>query len=486
VAFVYRHGWILYYGDAESHLNTARRIIDSRTPGLDQFGSPWLPMLHALLLPFVARDNLWRSGLAGAIPSAACFVIAGSFLFAAARRVFRSQAAAAAALALFALNPNLLYLQSTPMTEPVFFAAFLAVLYFTVLFRENQAWWAAAGAAVACLAGTLTRYDGWFLFPPVTLYFLFAARRHRLLTAVAVGAIAALGPLAWLAHNWFWFGDALFFYRGSYSAAAIQGGKPYAGHGDWNLAAIYYRAAVAWCIGLVLLWIGTLGIAAALVRKAFWPLVLLLLPGVFYLWNIHSGASPIHVPNLWPFSYYNTRYGLALLPLAAFASAALVTLAPARARAWAAAVVVIAASVPWLLHPAPESWITWKESQVNSSARREWTRRAAEFLAANYHPGDGVFTSFSDITGIYRALGLPLRETLTWDNNPQWLATSKRPDLFLWEGWAVCMGGDPVQTAINRALRQGPHYELADRIVVKDAPVLEIYRRALRNEDPVH
>ena len=29
----FNQGWTLYYGDAESHLNIARRIIDSRTPG---------------------------------------------------------------------------------------------------------------------------------------------------------------------------------------------------------------------------------------------------------------------------------------------------------------------------------------------------------------------------------------------------------------------------------------------------------------------
>src|SRR6266852_3076082 len=83
VWFSWRHDWTLYYGDAEAHLNIARRIIDSRTPGYPQFGTVWLPMLHALLLPFVARDELWRSGLAGAIPPAICFAVGVTFFFAA-------------------------------------------------------------------------------------------------------------------------------------------------------------------------------------------------------------------------------------------------------------------------------------------------------------------------------------------------------------------------------------------------------------------
>ncbi len=78
-AFVSRSGWTLYYGDAEAHLNIARRILDSRTPGYDQIGTSWLPLPHLLALAFVRDDRLWRSGLAGAIPSSACFVLAGLY-----------------------------------------------------------------------------------------------------------------------------------------------------------------------------------------------------------------------------------------------------------------------------------------------------------------------------------------------------------------------------------------------------------------------
>src|SRR5689334_7030695 len=117
----WREGWTLYYGDAEAHLNIARRIIDSRTPGYPQFGTGWLPLLHAMMLPLVGRDELWRSGLTGAIPPADCFIAGVTFLFAAVRRVFDSTAAGALAAALYALNPNALYLASIPMTETIFF-----------------------------------------------------------------------------------------------------------------------------------------------------------------------------------------------------------------------------------------------------------------------------------------------------------------------------------------------------------------------------
>jgi hypothetical protein len=144
------------------------------------------------------------------------------------------------------------------------------------------------------------------------------------------------------------------------------------------------------------------------------------------------------------------------------------------------------ASSVWLLNRHPEAWITWKESETNSVARRAWTQEAAGYLAARYHPGDGVFTSFGDYTGVFREAGIPLRDTLTGDNGPHWQAAMLRPDLFLWEQWALVMGGDPVQTAVNRARRRGPNYDLASRIIVKGAPVIEIYERHTAPADLIH
>jgi hypothetical protein len=499
----WRQGWTLYYGDAEAHLNIARRVLDSRTPGYEQVGTGWLPMLHAILLPFVMRDELWRTGLAGAIPPAICFAVGVTFFFAAVRRVFASTMAGAVAVALYAVNPNALYLATTPMTEEVFFASLAALLYFTVRFRETQSLGSVAGAGMAAFAGTLTRYDGWFLIPFVALYFLFIGRRSRFRAALVFGVIAAAGPLLWLAYNAWVFDNVWEFYSGSASAKAIQGGVSYAGHGDWKLAITYFGWAARSCAGAPLFFIGAAGALAALWKRAFWPLVLLSLPGVWFVWNIHSADAPIHLPYLWPHSYYNTRYGLALLPLLAFCGAAIVALldghrslvVTARKRlserralaGWITAVLIAGISIaPWLLNPRPEAWITWKESEINSVARRAWTRKAAAFLESRYHPGDGVFTSFGDYTGVFREAGIPLRDTLTGDNGVAFQSAQLRPDLVLWEQWALVMGGDPVQTAVNRARRRGPNYDLMTRIIVKNAPVIEIYQRHTAPSDLLH
>jgi hypothetical protein len=477
IAFVYSHGWILWYGDAEAHLNTARRIVDNQTPGYDQLGTVWLPLLHVLMLPLVARDSLWGTGLAGSFASGFCFVVAGAFLFLSVRRVFGAAAPAVAAVAIFALNPNLLYLQSIPMTEPGSYACMLALLYFTLRFRDTQGWGAAMGAGMAGCLGTLARYEGWFLLPFAAAYLFLAAKRHRWGVAILFCAVAGLGPLFWLFHHWWLTGDPLDFYRGPYSAMAIQGRRPYPGKGDWATSFFYVRTAVARCAGAGLAVLGGVGAIAALVKRAWWPIALLALPPLFYIWSMHSSGNPIFLPGMpFTYSFYNTRYGLSAICLLAFGGGALVALAPGR-RGLAAALVIVASTAYWGMHPRPANWVVWEESRVNSEGRRAWTRQAADYLASRYVPGSGIITSFGDLTGIFREMGVPIRETFSEVNGLPWQAAVQRPELYLWQEWAVVMGGDAVQTAVNRANREGPCYTLEQTIIVKDAPVVEIYRR---------
>jgi len=44
-------------------------------------------------------------------------------------------------------------------------------------------------------------------------------------------------------------------------------------------------------------------------------------------------------------------------------------------------------------------------------ARRAWTREAADYLREHIRPGDTVFASFGDQTGIFREAGIPVSAT---------------------------------------------------------------------------
>ncbi len=472
----FKNGYILYYGDAESHLNISRALIDSRTPGYDQLGTVWLPMLHFICLPFVSNDWLWSTGLAGTLPVSTCFVVAGTCFYLSARESYRSAAAAAIAVACFALNPNVLYLAAIPMTEVVFLASLSVALLGLLKFRATQRRSWIVLVVLASWSLSLTRYDGWFLIPFIGLWLLALAQHRRLMLFFSFGAAASLAPLYWMAHNWWETGRALDFYNGPYSAIAIQKHQTYPGYHDWSAAFHYYFTAGELCSGLDLVVLGILGALAAYSRQALQPLLFLLLTPLFYIWSMHSsGGSPIYIPVLWPFTYYNSRYGIAVVALCAFAAGAIVLVMPRRWKKFSILIPLVAVA-PWLLYPSREHWICWKESQVNSVDRRAWTNAAVKFFDSNYQTGQGILTSTGDVTGIYRRAGIHLSETLNIGNGPAWFLATTRPDLYHPNIWAVVQEGDGLSTALAR---QSASYSPVQAISTsKFSPVLQILERS--------
>src|SRR5438876_5695262 len=92
--FYYFHrGELLLYGDAVAHINIARRVFDSRTPGIFQLGTVWLPLPHLLDTPFIANDWMWRTGLGASVPSMAAY-LAGTLGIFRLLRGYTSRAAA--------------------------------------------------------------------------------------------------------------------------------------------------------------------------------------------------------------------------------------------------------------------------------------------------------------------------------------------------------------------------------------------------------
>jgi hypothetical protein len=360
ILWSWRHGAMLNYGDAVAHLHIARRVFDARTPRFSQLGSVWLPLPHILLIPFVQNYDWWASGLAGVIPSALAYIASCVGIYRLARR-WLSPAAAALALVFFALNPNLLYLETTAMTEPLFLCEMIWIVVWMVEWRaaldgETQSARytlrpSSASRLQACIAAALvaaifTRYDGWIIaflvWTGIGLTLLkraAAAERGRLSSPAfwlaTLPVVAA--PILWFVYNSVGFGDWLYFARGPFSAKAIElhtsapGWPPHPGWHNLWVALLYYLkvslldsvAAPAWgnAWGNIVLALAALATAAALFAKttaarqraSAW-ILLLWLPVLFYTWSVAYGSVPIFFPAWWPFTWYNTRYGLELLP----------------------------------------------------------------------------------------------------------------------------------------------------------------------------
>ncbi|MBA2353653.1 MAG: hypothetical protein H0V80_03185, partial [Acidobacteria bacterium] len=170
-AFYASHDLTLSHYDAKAHLVVARRIADSLTPGWRQIGAVWLPLPHVLNALPVQVDAWYRSGASGVAISWLSFGLAGASLAWLVARLSGSAAAAWAAVAVFVWQPDLLYLQATPMTEPLLLG--LTVLGVALLARwtadggTTAAWPPGLALALACL----TRYEAW----PVTAAALLVA-----------------------------------------------------------------------------------------------------------------------------------------------------------------------------------------------------------------------------------------------------------------------------------------------------------------------
>jgi hypothetical protein len=207
-------GLALSHYDARAHLVVARRILDSMMPGWQQVGAVWLPLPHVLNMLPVQIDALYRSGSSAIAISVLSMAAAAWALASLVLRTTGSVSAAAAGGALLLANPNILYLQSTPMTEPLLFGTILVSVWLTARWIEDGA----AKAAIpgwALTAACMTRYEAWpFTAALIVLTFLVLLRRSVDLRAAAHACVRlAAYPAAavvlfilnsrWTTGNWF-------------------------------------------------------------------------------------------------------------------------------------------------------------------------------------------------------------------------------------------------------------------------------------------
>src|SRR5260370_4334123 len=194
-----------------------------------QFGGVWLPLPHVLMVPFIWNSFLWRTGLAGSIPSMLCYVVSAVFLFQSAYRLTKDNLASLVGTLMFSLNPNVLYLQTTPLSELVCIATFtMACYYFLAWTQEDQPRYLVLAAGSTFLA-TLARYDGWMLviMLPVLIVLVGRLKRHKFAriesNLIIFCLLGGLGIALWLVWCAVLFGDPLYFPHSQLSAQAQRG-----------------------------------------------------------------------------------------------------------------------------------------------------------------------------------------------------------------------------------------------------------------------
>jgi hypothetical protein len=465
--FYYHHGAILLYGDAVAHINIARRVFDSRTPGLFQLGTVWLPLPHLLDIPFIANDWLWRTGLGASVPSMLAYIMGTLGVFRLVRGLASRPAAWIAALIL-ALNPNLIYMQATAMTEALYLALFVwTVVFFSEFARlaeadPEQARKSLRNCALALAAAMLVRYDAWFLAAVVGMGVVVVAAQ-RLTPAIRRGSIDFLLLIAataglWLAYNHAHWGNALEFANGPYSAHAIQQQTrtptmpTYPGEDSPRTATLYFFKLTRLNLGqgfaeYFLLTIAIVALLCAVYfSRRFLPWALLWTPVLFYVVSVAWASVPIYFTDWWPYSYYNVRYGLQLLPaVAVFAALGyelLSQLAPPRIVAITLGVVVTASySSVWRQAP-----ICLREAQANGSARLRFDQQLAAELK-RLPSSSTLMMECGAHSGAVQIAGIPFRRVLRESNPPYWEIALTQPGRSA--DYVIAIEGDEVFRAVR-------------------------------------
>lgn len=318
----------LSYNDARSHLDIGRRVVEGLKPGAAQLGSVWLPLNHLLMVPLIWNDWMWHSGFAGAIWSMLSFIGTGLIISKYLQRLQIGIVGRLTGVALFAANINVLYLQSTAMTEPLLLFTMTAGCYYLLCWHDSDEIIDLVKAAFWIMLSTLTRYDGWFLLAYVTgLIGIQVWRKYGFKRIDGVSVLfltlAALGVVIWFGWNQLIFGDALYFVLGPFSAHAQQLVMEEAGSlptkGNFLLSVKVYTYALFYntytypvivaLFGLVILLRDkTISLSNRLATTA------LLSPLFFNVLALVLGFSVVYVQGISGNTWFNVRYGVMLAP----------------------------------------------------------------------------------------------------------------------------------------------------------------------------
>jgi hypothetical protein len=507
LSFCFSRNLLLLSGDAVAHINIARRIIDSANPGFRQLGSVWLPLPHLLIVPFVWRIEWWQSGLAGAFPSIGAYVFACAGIYRLARLWLKPRPALIALL-FFALNPGLLYAQTTALNEPLclvemIWAVIFLVEYLRALDRNQIE--RAAKLLVACglilVAAVYTRYDGWIFAFFAWIIALVPTLRRRDVWQTRIGGafilftvMLAVAPLLWMGYCQRQFGDWLDFMRGPYSAKAIElrtsrpGSPHYPGWHNMFVAALYFLKAselgAIWKhltdLLLVLAVVGSILAAVRFRANRILPALLLWIPLPFYAYSVAYGSVPIFIPVWWPHSFYNTRYGMEMLPVFALALgflAAWIAQQIAKRHAalqwWviAALAALIVANSYILVRATP---LVLREMIANSRTRIPFETAYARGLQSL--PAHSTILAYtSDHPGAYERAGFPLKRTINESDYYRWKPALQDPAKAA--DYVITTDNDPVAKAV--AAHPGG-LTLIDIVCSTDQPCVRIYHSDIR------
>jgi hypothetical protein len=337
-AYYYANHLTIAHYDAKAHLLVARRMVDSISPGYSQLGVNWLPLIHLVYLPFVIFEPQYRSGFIPSMISIFAFALSGYLVYKISYRLTGSITAGVFAAAVLLGNPNLQYLQSCPLTEPLYMALLLLAVHSLIRWREEGGAGLPWSAAIWTSLGAMCRYEGWYFFAGVLLLLAYdfwtrrASKRKILQSGLVFLTVVGIPALMHFGYIYVRLGDSFF------NRVAQGNPAPYMTYRRPFLSLVYHLGEISQIAALLPLLAAGAGLILFLAqRKEFkgrLPLLLLWLPSLINISALYWGLI------------YRVRYSVLLLPAVAIFGSLVTTSDTAKKRSFLLLLLVIL-GLPW-------------------------------------------------------------------------------------------------------------------------------------------
>lgn len=470
----------LAYNDARSHLDIGRRVVEGLKPGLAQLGSVWLPLPHLLMVPTIWNDFMWHSGLSGAIQSMIGFVGTSLLVYMILKELKVGLLGRIVGVTVFAANLNILYLQSTAMTELLLIFTLTAGIYELIRWHESENILYIVRSAFWIMLASLVRYEGWFLLIYAAGLITFHTWRKKGYkvtegTLILFGTLAALGIALWFLWNTLIFKDPFYFAFGPFSAHSQQKQLEDAGvlatKGDIFLSfKVYLYALMYNSYGLPAI-LGLLGALALWFDKSVSKAVrigstALMSPLIFNVLALFLGHSVLFIQGISGDTWFNVRYGVMMMPSIAIFIGYLVH----RFVNLRALIIGLLAFVIFFAF-ANQDAVTIDDARVGSSQKN--VSEVSGFLSQNAGGEKGfILISAASHDAIIFSSGLPMKRFIHEGTGAYWESATTSPDR--WARWIVMRTHDDNDLTW-RAVSKVPTF--ADRYtMVAQYPFADVYQ----------
>lgn len=502
----YKYDVMLAYNDARAHMNMARLVFDNLKPGLAQLGGVWLPLNHVLMFPLIWNNWMWHTGMAGTIYSMVFFILSNVIVFKLLSASIKDKSSVFIGFFSFVTNLNILYMQSTPMTELPLIFFFISSTYFLYKWIENHNLIDLLLASISVFLAVMTRYDGWFLFIALFSVLIYEGvlnikeilkNNYREFNKYAsqlfnkskgiiilFTTLSGFGIALWLLWNILIFKNPLYFILGPYSAHAQQqnieaAGKLFTKYNIF-LSAKAYWWAMSDNVGFLILIVAIIGLIIYFQKYKFDKksivIYSLLTPFLFHFISLFAGNSVLMVPELnidagngLKGSLFNARYGLMILPAVSF------FLAYLSSRDTLLKIVVVFLIILQPLMFFNENYIiTLLDAQMGSSSLdvsdiSNWMKENVK------NDKELILLSMSFNSSLAFTTGFDLKQFIHEGTGKYWETSIVQPDIYA--DWIVIPKadvGDPIYTSL---VKNGGSKFLRNFELAKEFKDLYVYKK---------